>query len=88
MAALEAEGHNVGLIRPKTLWPFPHKAFEKIGANCKNIICCELSMGQMMQDVKAEVEGKYPVHLINRVGGMLLDPVEVVERTKKILEVK
>jgi 2-oxoglutarate ferredoxin oxidoreductase subunit alpha len=45
-------------------------------------------MGQMMKDVKAEVEGKYPVHLINRVGGMLLDPVEVVERTKKILEVK
>ena len=34
------------------------------------------------------LKGKYPVHLINRVGGMLLDPVEVAERTKKILEVK
>ena len=88
MAVLEGEGYNVGLIRLKTLWPFPHKAFELIGDKCKNIICCELSMGQMMKDVKAEVEGKYPVHLINRVGGMLLDPVEVVERTKKILEVK
>jgi 2-oxoglutarate ferredoxin oxidoreductase subunit alpha len=88
MADLEKEGHNVGLIRLKTLWPFPHKAFELIGDNCKNVICCELSMGQMMKDVEAEVKGKYPVHLINRVGGMLLDPVEVVERTKKILEVK
>lgn len=85
---LNAQGYNCGLIRLKTLWPFPHKAFEEIGDNVKRVICCELSMGQMKKDVDAELKGKYPSYLINRVGGMLLSPDEVVERAKKIMEVK
>ncbi len=86
---LRAEGIKAGMIRPKTLWPFPAKAFEKLGDNVKHVISVELSKGgQMMHDVKYVLEGKYPVSLINRYGGMLLDPDEVVERTKKILGVK
>ena len=88
MNILRAEGHKVGLIRLKSLWPFPAKAFENLNSNIKNVICAELSMGQMKSDLEGVLKGKYPVHLINRVGGMLLDPVEVAERTKKILEVK
>ncbi len=88
MDLLAQEGIKTGLIRPKTLWPFPVKAFEEIGAATKHIISVELSQGQMMVDVKLAVEGKWPVSLINRVGGMLLDPYEVVDRTKKIMEVK
>lgn len=88
MEILEKEGIKTGLIRPKTLWPFPYDAFKQIDPNTKKVISVELSMGQMIQDVKLAVEGKFPVELINRVGGMLLDPIEVAERTKKILEVK
>lgn len=87
--ALRAEGIKVGMIRPKTLWPFPAKAFEKLGDNVKHVISVELSKGgQLMHDVKYVLGGKYPVSLINRYGGMLLDPDEVVARTKEILEVK
>ncbi|MDD6919627.1 MAG: 3-methyl-2-oxobutanoate dehydrogenase subunit VorB [Eubacteriales bacterium] len=86
---LRKEGIKAGLIRPKLIWPFPFKAFEKLGDNVKNVVSVELSKaGQLMQDVKMAVEGKYPVSLINRYGGMLLSPDEIVERTKKLLEVK
>lgn len=89
MKLLEEEGIKTGLIRPKTLWPFPKKAFDEIDKETtKKVISVELSMGQMINDVKLVLEGKYPVELINRVGGMLLDPIEVAERTKKIMEVK
>ncbi|MBE6031054.1 MAG: 3-methyl-2-oxobutanoate dehydrogenase subunit VorB [Clostridiales bacterium] len=89
MKILEAEGIKTGLIRPKTIWPFPKKAFDEIDPETtKKVISVELSMGQMINDVKLVLEGKYPVELINRVGGMLLDPIEVAERTKKIMEVK
>ena len=75
--------------RPKTLWPFPVNAFKEIDFNTtKQIISVELSQGQMIYDVKLAVECKLPVSLINRVGGMLLDPQEIVDRTKKIMEVK
>jgi 2-oxoglutarate ferredoxin oxidoreductase subunit alpha len=82
---LKAEGINAGLIRPKTLWPFPSKAFDKLGDNVKHVISVELSQGQMINDVKLAVCGKYPVDLINRVGGMLLSPAEVAERAKTII---
>lgn len=86
---LRRQGIKAGLIRPKTLWPFPVEAFKGLNDNVKQIISVELSKsGQMMRDVKLAVEGRYPVALINRYGGMLLDPAEVVERTKIIMEVE
>ncbi len=85
---LKKEGINAGLIRLKTLWPFPKEAFKEIGPKTKHVVCTELSMGQMMKDVECVLQGKYPVSLVNRVGGMLLDPIDAAERTKKILEVK
>ena len=89
MEMLANEGIKVGLIRPKSLWPFPVNAFKEIDFNTtKHIISVELSQGQMIYDVKLAVECKLPVSLINRVGGMLLDPQEIVDRTKKIMEVK
>ncbi len=84
---LKADGIKAGMIRPKTLWPFPDAAFEAITPSTKCVISVELSMGQMIQDVKLAINGKYPVELINKVGGVLLSPEEVAERTKNILEV-
>ena len=64
-------GIKVGLIRPITLWPFPKKPFEKLAHKVKHIICVELSMGQMIEDVKLSVSCKVPVTLCNRAGGMI-----------------
>jgi 2-oxoglutarate ferredoxin oxidoreductase subunit alpha len=89
MDILAKEGIKTGMIRPKTLWPFPTKAFDEIDmTTTKQVISVELSKGQMIVDVKLALNGKLPVSLINRVGGMLLDPFEVADRTKKIMEVK
>lgn len=88
MDQLAAEGIKCGLIRPKTLWPFPDYAFDAIGESTKTVIAVELSMGQMIQDVKLAINGKFPVDLIYKVGGVLLDPEEIAEKTKKILEVR
>lgn len=81
MSLLKEQGIKTGFIRPKTLWPFPKKAFDNLGENVKKVISVELSQGQMLYDVKLAVNGRKPVELINRVGGMLLDPQEVVEKT-------
>lgn len=85
MELLKEEGIQAGLIRPKTLWPFPSKAFEELGPNVEHVISVELSKGQLIEDVRLEVNGRKPVSLINRVGGMLLDPEEVAEKTKQVL---
>jgi 2-oxoglutarate ferredoxin oxidoreductase subunit alpha len=87
MKRLEQENIKSGLIRPITLWPFPYKAFQTISKTTKAAISVELSMGQLIQDVKLAIEGRIPVSLIHRTGGMLLTPEDVVSETRKILEV-
>ena len=74
-----AEGVKVGLIRPITLWPFPADALKKASDKVKAFVTVELSMGQMIEDVRLAIECKKPVVLCNRTGGMIPTPEEVLE---------
>lgn len=76
---------NVGIIRPITLWPFPEKAFERIGSRCKGVLCVEMSTGQMLDDVRIAVGGKKHVHFYGRTGGMIPEPEEIAKEIKKII---
>jgi 2-oxoglutarate ferredoxin oxidoreductase subunit alpha len=77
------QGIKVGLIRPITLWPFPTAAFKKAGEKVKQIISVELSMGQMIEDVRLASDCKVPVTLCNRTGGMIPSPEQVLEAIKE-----
>ena len=81
--AARAEGIKVGMIRPITLWPFPKKPFKEAAEQCKAFISVELSMGQMIEDVKLATDCKRPVTLCNRTGGMIPSPEEVLEAIRK-----
>ncbi len=74
-----AQGIKAGLIRPITLWPFPEKVFKKAASHAKQIISVELSMGQMIEDVKLATECRVPVSLCYRVGGMIPTPDQVYQ---------
>ena len=75
-------GIKVGMIRPITLWPFPKKAFKESLKTVKSYISVELSMGQMIEDVMLATEGRAPVTLCNRAGGMIPSPEQVLESIK------
>lgn len=79
------KGIKVGLVRPITLWPFPNNAFKKLKGK-KALISVELSSGQMIEDIKLASECSYPVYLINRQGGMVPSPDEVVERLENLIK--
>jgi 2-oxoglutarate ferredoxin oxidoreductase subunit alpha len=77
------KGIPVGLLRPVSLWPFPEKEFEDLG-KARAILVVELSSGQMLEDVRLNVNGRLPVHFHGRLGGMV-PSIEEIE--KKIEEV-
>ena len=81
--AARAEGIKVGMIRPITLWPFPNAPLRKAADRVKSFISVELSMGQMIEDVRLATECKRPVTLCNRCGGMIPSPDEVLESIRK-----
>ena len=74
-----AKGIKVGMIRPITLWPFPEKAIAAAAEKVKKFISVELSMGQMIEDVRLAVNGKADVTLCNRTGGMIPAPEQVLD---------
>ncbi len=80
IAMARAKGIKAGLIRPITLWPFPSAVFEKAADKVKAFISVEMSMGQMIEDVKLATKCKKPVTLCNRVGGMIPSPEQVLEK--------
>jgi len=83
---LAESGIKAGLIRPISLWPFPYSEFDKITDKTKVVISAEMSMGQLIQDVQIGTKGRFPVELVNRVGGIVPTSLEIADRAKKILE--
>jgi len=81
---LKKDGMKVGLIRPITLWPYPEEAFDKINKDCKGLLTVEMSMGQMIDDVKIAANGRWPVYFTGRSGGMVPTPSAVIDKIKEI----
>lgn len=69
-AVMEArkQGVKVGMIRPITLWPFPDEAIRQAVNNAKRFLAVEISMGQMIEDVRLAVAGQVPVEFYGRIG--------------------
>ncbi|MEW6047086.1 MAG: 3-methyl-2-oxobutanoate dehydrogenase subunit VorB [Bacillota bacterium] len=80
MRALRRQGIPVGLIRPVTLWPFPKTAFESVMDRALGFLAVELSLGQMVEDVRLAVEGRRPVEFYGRTAGMLPEPESIAKR--------
>ncbi len=73
-------GIKVGMIRPITLWPFPTKALAKAAEKVKAFVSVELSMGQMIEDVKLATSCKREVLLCSRSGGMIPTTENVMDK--------
>lgn len=88
MDAAREAGIKVGLLRPKTLWPFPSQAFMDVAKHAKAFLVLELSAGQMIEDVKLAVEHKRPVSFYGRMGGMIPKSKEVLDEILSITGLK
>ena len=86
VAAARKAGIKAGLLRPITVWPFPKKELEALSHRAKGFLSVELSMGQMIEDVRLSVRDKKPVRLVNRAGGMIPGPDEVLAAIVKMQE--
>lgn len=84
---LRKQGIKAGLFRPITLWPFPEKALRACAAqeNVKTVITVEMSMGQMIDDVKIAVSGMKPVRFIGTGGGTIPSAPELIDEAMNAL---
>ena len=85
---LRDKGHKAGLLRPKTLFPFPTPRIAELAKTMKLIVVPELSNGQMTQDVMLGVNGICPVEPLLWMGGTVPGVEEVVDSTLNLMKVQ
>ncbi|MCR5680890.1 MAG: 3-methyl-2-oxobutanoate dehydrogenase subunit VorB [Clostridiales bacterium] len=86
IADMRKEGIKAGLLRPITLWPFPKKKLGELADTAKVFLSVEMSMGQMVDDVRLAVNGKRPVHFFGRTGGIIPSVEEVAAEIRKLAQ--
>lgn len=86
IAEARKNGVKAGLLRPITLWPFPKKKLGELAESAKAFLSVEMSMGQMVDDVRLAVNGKRPVYFFGRTGGIIPSVDEVYAEIMKLGE--
>jgi 2-oxoglutarate ferredoxin oxidoreductase subunit alpha len=83
---LRREGLKVGLIRPKTVFPFPEESFEKLDySRVKAILDVEMCIpAQMTADVALPVRGRCPIETCLHSGGEIMGRQEIVDAVRKL----
>ena len=84
VTAARRKGIKAGLCRPKTLWPFPKKELCEATKHASHILDVEMSMGQMIDDVRLATECRLPVSFFGRTGGVIPTPAEVLAEIEKL----
>jgi 2-oxoglutarate ferredoxin oxidoreductase subunit alpha len=82
------EGRRIALFRPITLNPWPYAAcraaMDTIVGGGK-VLDVEMSMGQMIYDVKLAAEGSRAIEFFGMAGGLVPSPDQVAERIRALL---
>lgn len=84
---MKEQGLEIGLLRPKTLFPFPEDAVFKaaVKESCKAVISIEMNMGQMVEDVERCVKGRRKVDFYGECGGDIPSPEKIIEVIQGVL---
>jgi len=77
------EGMKVGLLRPITIFPFPEKAVAEASKRINKVLVIEMNTGQMVKDVKVNVDRAADVFLYARPGGGLPTPDDILGQIRK-----
>jgi 2-oxoglutarate ferredoxin oxidoreductase subunit alpha len=80
---LRDEGINVGLFRPITVKPYPFAPLRAAMDAAKRVLCVEMNMGQMLEDVRVAGVGTKPIDFFGKAGGVVPSVEEVAERIRE-----
>lgn len=79
-----AEGIKAGLLRPISLFPFPRKKINQLAGKAKLFFVCELSNGQMVDDIRLALNGRRPVKFYGRMGGVVPTTEEILNKLRTL----
>lgn len=86
MKMARERGMKVGLFRPITLWPYPKKRLAELSGRIKKFLAVEMSLGQMVDDVRLSLNGAAEVYLHSKPGGSIITTEEVFATIESVMK--
>jgi len=80
--ALRREGLAVGLLRLRTLWPFPDREIAELGGKVRRILVPEMNLGQVAG--LARQNARCDLLSLCQVNGKVIRPQAIMDRIKEI----
>ena len=78
MVEARASGIKAGLIRPRTVWPFPAEQIARAAEQVDTIIVAEMNLGQMIGEVERAAQGKAEIVGHLRADGEPMTPADLL----------
>ncbi len=72
-----SQGIKAGLLRLKTIWPFPEGKISDLADDVDALIVVEMNVGKMVQEVRRVVCGRANVFSVSKIGGVLPSVYEI-----------
>ncbi len=79
---IHSDHDDIGLIRVKTLFPIDPEQIRKATEHASQIFVTELNLGQYYQEIQKILPNRN-VHLIEKIGGELIPPKEMLRRIEE-----
>ena len=80
---LRAEGNKIGMLRLKTLWPFPDKLERDIGSGVEILFVPEMNRGQVAGEIRKYVSCQ--VVSFAQTNGEVIHPDTIIEQLRRHL---
>jgi len=74
---LRKQGKKIGLLRLKTIWPFPEEEISGLGKTAQKVFVPEMNSGQVAGEVKKFYSG--PVQCLSQMDGEVIRPEIILE---------
>lgn len=75
-------GRKVGLLRLKTLWPFPEAIVEEVSDRVQRIVVAEMNLGQIALEVE-RIAGRKKVLRVGRADGRIVEPGQIIDAIRE-----
>ena len=72
-------GARAGLLKIKTVWPFPDTIIDRLAGSVSRLIVPELNLGQVRLEVERVVAGRAEVEGIHRADGLQINPGQILD---------
>jgi len=81
-----ASDERVGLLRLKSVWPFPEEPVADVARECDRILVCEMNLGQLYFEIKrvALEAGCKKIDLLTKIGGEPPTPSDVRHKLREM----